>query len=76
MILKKITQISIFITLILFTLNSCSNPGDARKTSPNPKDRLFYRVFDGIWVSDRTDLKTSEIVKILTLPPLFSESNL
>ena len=47
MILKKITQISIFITLILFTLNSCSNPGDARKTSPNPKDRVAKNLEEG-----------------------------
>ena len=47
MIQKKITQISIFLTLILFTLNSCGTPGDARKTSPNPKDRVKKNLEEG-----------------------------
>ena len=47
MIRKKITQISIFLTLILFTLNSCGTPGDARKTSPNPKERVKKNLEEG-----------------------------
>ena len=47
MIRKKITQISIFLTLILFVLNSCGKPGDARKTSPNPKDRVKKNIEEG-----------------------------
>jgi hypothetical protein len=47
MIQKKITQISIFLTLILFALNSCGTPGDARKTSPNPKDRVKKNIEEG-----------------------------
>ena len=47
MIRKKITQISVFLTLILFALNSCGTPGDARKTSPNPKDRVKKNLEEG-----------------------------
>ena len=47
MIRKRITQISIFLTLILFALNSCGTPGDARKISPNPKDRVKKNLEDG-----------------------------
>jgi len=47
MIRKRFSQISIFLTLILFALNSCGTPGDARKTSPNPKDRVKKNLEDG-----------------------------
>ena len=47
MIRKRFSQISIFLTLILFTLNSCGTPGDARKTSPNPKDRVKKNLEEG-----------------------------
>ena len=47
MIRKRITQISIFLTLILFALNSCGTPGDARKISPNPKDRVKKNIEEG-----------------------------
>ena len=47
MIRKKITQISVFLTLILFALNSCGTPGDARKISPNPKDRVKKNLEEG-----------------------------
>ena len=47
MIRKRITQISIFLTLILFALNSCGKGGDARKISPNPKDRVKKNLEEG-----------------------------
>ena len=40
MINSIFSKLTIFLFLFIFTLNSCANRGDARKTSPNPDDRV------------------------------------
>ena len=40
-------KFSIIILIALLTLNSCANRGDARKSSPNPKDRVAKNLKEG-----------------------------
>ena len=47
MIKNKIIKTSILLTLVLFAINSCGKGGDARKISPNPKDRVKKNLEEG-----------------------------
>ena len=42
-----LSKLTIFTILVLLTLNSCANRGDARKTSPNPDERVQDNIKQG-----------------------------
>ena len=42
-----LSKLTIFTLLALLTLNSCANRGDARKTSPNPDERVQDNIEQG-----------------------------
>lgn len=44
---KKLSKILVFILILPFLFNSCSNRGDARKSPPNPKERLKRNMEEG-----------------------------
>ena len=47
MINNILSKLTIFTLLALLTLNSCANRGDARKTSPNPDERVQDNIEQG-----------------------------
>ena len=47
MINNILHKISIFLILIPLTLNSCANRGDARKSPPNPDERVAKNMAEG-----------------------------
>ena len=47
MINNTISKLTIFLIIALFALNSCANRGDARKTSPDPKERVKKNMEEG-----------------------------
>lgn len=44
---KKLSKILVFILILPFLFNSCANRGDARKSPPNPKERLKRNMEEG-----------------------------
>ena len=44
---QKSIKTAVFFTLLTFMLNSCGTPGDARKSSPNPRDRAAKNLEEG-----------------------------
>jgi hypothetical protein len=44
---KKFIKILIFICILPFLLNSCANRGDARKSPPDPKERVKRNIEQG-----------------------------
>jgi hypothetical protein len=44
---NKIIKILIFICILPFLLNSCANRGDARKSPPDPKERVKRNIEQG-----------------------------
>ena len=47
MINNILHKISIFLILIPLTLNSCANRGDARKSPPDPDERIAKNMAEG-----------------------------
>jgi len=47
MLIKKFIKIGILLTIVIFTLNSCGRGGDARKNSPDPKERVKKNLEEG-----------------------------
>ena len=47
MINKTLYKIAIFLLIIPLTLNSCANRGDARKSPPNPDERVAKNMAEG-----------------------------
>jgi hypothetical protein len=47
MFLQKFTKILVFICILPFLLNSCANRGDARKSPPDPKERVKRNIEQG-----------------------------
>ena len=45
--LKKIIKISFLLTFVIFILGSCGRGGDARKNSPDPKERVKKNLEEG-----------------------------
>ena len=44
---KKLSKILVFILILPFLFNSCANRGDAKKSPPNPKERLKRNMEEG-----------------------------
>ena len=47
MFTKKFSKILVFICILPFLLNSCANRGDARKSPPDPKERVKRNLEQG-----------------------------
>ena len=47
MFTKKFSKILVFICILPFLLNSCANRGDARKSPPDPKERVKRNIEQG-----------------------------
>ena len=47
MFTKKFINISVFICILPFLFNSCANRGDARKSPPDPKERVKRNLEQG-----------------------------
>ena len=47
MIKQIFSRFTLFLLIALFVLNSCANRGDARKTSPDPKERVKQNMEEG-----------------------------